>query len=288
MSLGRIAFLATLLLGPGARVTSAATILTDANSRVTADDRNGMTVWRVNETADNVFLSNYYIRIGGTGNERALQDALGTPSIVKNGTNRVSLTYKNDILEAVVIYSLIGGPAGLFESRVNASIALTNLSASSLDLHLFQYSDFDLRFDQSNQRDQIRFLSRGSLIQHREGTDLGLLASVDTAPTHYQSASSFLDFYFKFFLDQDGPTTLNDTPGIGVLFPDPAVDSAFAFQWDRSLASGETFRVGSLFQITTVPEPSSLLLGLVGTAAVLAGGLRSVRARCSSGIGPRE
>lgn len=248
--------------------------LTDGNSVTTISDRNGMTVWKVNNTADNVFLSNYYVRVGATGNELALRDLLGAPTAEVVGSNQVTLTYSGSTLRAVVNYTLTGGAPGVFDSRVASSITLTNLGATSLDLHLFQYSDFDLTFDQSNQLDQIRYLSPSSLIQYRAGTPYHLEASVGTAPTHYQATSNFLDFYFKFFFDQDGPTTLNDTPSVGALFPDPPTDSAFAFQWDRGLESGASFRVDSSFRLSSVPEPSGFLLlslGSIGSACLARG-----------------
>lgn len=262
------------LAGGGAR---AATILTDANSRVTIDDRNGMTVWRINDTADNVFLSNYYLRLGSTGNEFALQTALGVPVVSTNGSNQVTLIYANASLRAVVEYALVGGPTGVFDSRVSSSATLTNLGTDPLDLHLFQYSDFDIRFDQASQLDRIRFLSPSSLEQYRSGTTSVLEASVGPDPSHYQASSNFFDFYSKFFVDQDGPTTLNDTPGIGTLFPEPASDSAFAFQWDRGLAAGDSFRVDSQFRLTAVPEPGSFTLAAIGLVAGIAVARREAR-----------
>lgn len=282
MRLDRLAVLglATFIASEANRDAQAA-FLADANSQVTVDERNGLTVWRVNNTADNVFLSNYYLRVGSTGNELALRDALGVPVVSTSGTNRVTLTYENASLRAVVDYTLAGGPAGSFDSRISSSISLTNLSGGALDLHLFQYSDFDLAFDQARQLDQLRFLSPSSLVQYRAGTPYLLEASVGTAPTHYQATSSFIDFYLKFFLDQDGPTTLNDTPGIGQLFPEPASDSAFAFQWDRTLAAGGNFAVASQFRLGTVPEPSSVVMTAIGCAGLGIVGRR--RSRSSGG-----
>jgi hypothetical protein len=251
------------------RTHAAATILTNGNSSVTIDDRNGMTVWRVNNTADNVFLSNYYLRVGDTGQQLALKDALGTPVVTTTGTNQVSLTYANSSLRAVVDYTLVGGASGAFDSRVSSSATLTNLGTDALDIHLFQYSDFDLKFDQANQLDQLRFWGPSSLTQYRSGTPYQLEASVGPDVSHYQGTDDFFSFYSIFFLGQGGPVTLNDTPSIGTLFPSPPKDSAFAFQWDRGLAAGASFRVDSRFQLTAVPEPSSLILAAAGLGAIV-------------------
>lgn len=259
-------FLVALAAAAASAPPARAAVLTDGNSTATVVARNGMTVWRVNGTADNVFLSNYYLRVGPAGNEFALQDLLGAPTEVLSGTNRVTFTYQNAALRAVVEYTLTGGPAGVFDSRVASSVTLTNLGTGPADIHLFQYSDFDLKFDQASQLDQLRFTSPSSVVQTRAGTDFQLSASVGPAPTHYQGTDNFLDFYFKFFVDQDGPTTLNDTPAVGPVFPNPPKDSAFAFQWDRTLAAGESFRVGADFRLAAVPEPASLTLA--GLAAV--------------------
>lgn len=43
--------------------------LSDNNSEITVSDRNGVTVWYVEGSPDNVFIANYYYRLGLTGNE---------------------------------------------------------------------------------------------------------------------------------------------------------------------------------------------------------------------------
>jgi len=70
-------------------------------------------------------------------------------------------------------------------------------------------------------------------------------------------------------LNDGGPTTLADNPGVG-----PG-DATWAFQWDFLLNPGQTFQVSKDKRIGAVPEPASLLL--LGSG--LLGGLKAVRRR---------
>ena len=43
--------------------------LSHNNSEITVSDRSGVTVWYVEGSPDNVFIANYYYRLGSTGKE---------------------------------------------------------------------------------------------------------------------------------------------------------------------------------------------------------------------------
>lgn len=256
-----------LLTVPLVPVQAASFTLTDNNSEITVDDRNGITVWYVDGSPDNVFISNYYYRIGPTGNELPFFEGLGTPMVIQPTDNQLELTYTGTELQAVVNYQLLGRDLGSSRSFIDKSVTLTNLSAQNLDFHLFDYSDFDIKFNQLDQRDQATALDFGTIIQNSATKPLSILTQVSPTSSHYEIAD-FETLYFKFFIDEDGATTLPDNPPLNVPFPIPPSDNAFAFQWDFNLNAGESMTFNSQFNYAPVPEPSSLFsligLGILG------------------------
>ncbi len=260
-----------LLTVPLVSAQAASFTLTDNNSEVRVDDRNGITVWFVDGSPDNVFLSNYYYRIGPTGNESPFFDGLGTPTVTQQTGNQLELTYTGTELQAVVNYELLGGDLGSSRSFIDKSVTLTNLSQQNLDFHLFDYSDFDIKFNQLDQRDQSIALDFGTIVQNSATKPLSILTQVSPTSSHYEIAD-FLTLYNKFFIDQDGATTLPDNPPLNVPFPIPPSDNAFAFQWDFNLNTGESVTFNSQFDYAPVPEPLTILGA--GTAIALGAGFK--------------
>ena len=246
--------------------------LSDNNSEITVSDRNGVTVWYVEGSPDNVFIANYYYRLGSTGNENNFLDGLGIPTVNQSTLNQLELTYGGSELQAVVNYSLQGGVVGSNQSLLRRSVTLTNLGGQALDFHLFDYSDFDIKFNQLNQRDQAIALEPQKIVINSATQPLSILAEVSPNNTNYQ-ISDFFTLYNQFFIDSDGPTTLDNTPPLLTPFPVPPGDNALAFQWDFTLPAGASLTFSSSANYgPTVPEASSVL-GLIGLGLL---GLRRV------------
>ena len=246
--------------------------LSDNNSEIRVSDRNGVTVWYVEGSPDNVFIANYYYRLGSTGNENNFLDGLGTPTVNQSSPNQLELTYRGSELQAVVNYSLQGGAVGSNQSLLSRSVMLTNIGGQDLDFHLFDYSDFDIKFNQLNQRDQAIALEPQKIVVNSATQPLSILAEVSPNTTNYQ-ISDFITLYNKFFNDLDGPTTLDNTPPLFTPFPVPPGDNALAFQWDFTLPAGAALTFSSSANYgPTVPEASSILglisLGLLGLRKV--------------------
>jgi hypothetical protein len=197
-----------------AAVHAASFSLTDNNSSITVNDRNGVTVWLVDGSPDNLFISNYYYRIGPTGNENNFLDGLSVPTVSQPVANRLALTYRGTDLQAVVNYELTGGNLGSNRSKLDKSLILTNLSTQSLDLNLFDYSDLDIRFNQLAQRDRAIALTFDRIVLDSATFPLSVLTNISPTATNYQ-ISDFFTLYTKFFIDLDGPTTLDNTPPLG-------------------------------------------------------------------------
>jgi PEP-CTERM motif len=266
----RAAIGAAVVLGTAMPASAASFTLLDGNSRIGLDDRNGITTWFVDGGRDNVFLSNLYYRVGDSGPEQNLLGGLGVPAASQAAANALELTFTGPGITAVLSYELRGWADGSGRSRLTRSLAFTNTSDSPLDLHLFDYSDFDIKFFQPAQRDQSVATSTGRIITTSADQPYRIVTRVEAAPDHFQIAD-FFTMYTRFFVDLDGPTQLTDSPGIGQPFPVPAGDNAFAFQWDRLLGAGETFRIAHVSDFMPIAEPASLALfglGLAGLGAL--------------------
>lgn len=230
--------------------------LVDGNSRAGITARNGMTTWFIDGGRDNVFLSNYYLRIGSGLLDLPLSEAIGAPVAEQPQLNQLALDFTGSGVNANLAYRLTGGAPGSARSRIEKSLTLTNTSAGPLAFSLFDYTDFDIRFAQASQRDQSVLNAPNRILTTNAVQPLRIATRVSPHPDHHE-ISDFFTLYTRFFIDLDGPTTLPDTPGLGVPFPAVASDNAFAFQWNAVLAAGETFNVGHRSQFAAVPAPGT-------------------------------
>jgi hypothetical protein len=254
--------------------------LSDGNSVATISDVNGATVWRIAQggaapgsSPDNVFISNFLFRIGSSSGERNIASGIGAPVLVSQSANTVSYAASNDILSARLDWSLTGFASDSGMSTLTKSVVFTNVSGGALDFHLFDYSDYDIRFNPAAQRDSARLASPGRVIINSASVPFSIDAQTSVAPDRYQ-IDGFFPLYQALFLDSDGATTLNNTPATGVRFPATPGDSAFAFQWSRTLAAGESFAVTQIARFvptSAVPEPHSWALLISGFAMAGAG-----------------
>ncbi|WP_333835271.1 hypothetical protein [Rubrimonas sp.] len=257
--------LAALIAAAPLAVQAATFSLIDGAAEATVSDRNGVTVWRTDGGRDNIFIGNYYVRRAGDSRELPLSEFIAEPSASQT-LNAVSLSFRDDTLEATLDTALKGGAPGSSRSTLTRSLSLTNVGETTQSLFLFDYTDFDIRFDQLAQADQTVQSSPGRLVTRSGSFPLTIETVVTPEPQSWEIAD-FFTLYTRFFIDLDGPTTLPNTPALGAPFPVPAGDNAFAFGWAFDLAPGATFSVSNTSTIAPVPLPPAALLliaGLVG------------------------
>ena len=250
-----------LLLGAGIPFASQAATynFTDAAAEVTVNERNGLTVWRTDGGRDNIFIGNYYLRRLGDAEELPLSEFIDTPSATRTD-NSVSLAFSDDRLSARLDTMLTGGPAGSSRSSLTRRLTLKNTGQVTQSLVVFDYLDLDIRFDQLAQADQSVQTSPGRIMTRSASFPLAIETRVSPAPDQWE-ITDFFTLYTRFFLDQDGPTTLPNTPAIGEPFPLTPGDNAFAFGWTVDLEAGERFRVENVSRIAPIPiVPAGLLL----------------------------
>ena len=169
-----------VLAGAGAGLTFLFTghaqvvTLVDGNSvaQIDVNSQAGMFAWQVQTQASPVSYVNnlnqqwFWCRIGASGGEHSI-DTLGPAVVSTPNARTLYATYANPALSVEIDYSLKGGspPPASFNtfgavSDISEIITLSNKTSAALDLHFFQYSDFDLL---GTPEDDMVALSRNSL-----------------------------------------------------------------------------------------------------------------------------
>lgn len=250
-------------------VAAGAAVLTSGSSELTIQDSTGIvTVWRTQPGgSDNVFLSSFYLRLDGQAGESTFQDTFGDPVVSQPSADRLSLSYSNGSIEGRLDYAIFGDlePG---QSTMERSATITNLGTDVLNFTLFDYTDLDILFDPTNQRDTATLTEPGVIETRSASAPISVVTTVTPTPDQYELSDSFLPLYFAFFVDNDGATTLSNTPGVGVTFPATPEDTAFAFGWEVSLAPGESFTATHSSTLTAIPLPATLSLLMVGLAGL--------------------
>jgi large repetitive protein len=259
--LGAVAFVASL----SASMSYAAVYnQTHKNSSLVVDDTSGATAWFV-DGVDHLAYQTYFYRLGPAGSESSIQ-SLGAP-VVNTYVNAASqsvldLTFAHANFTVRTVSILQGMSLGTGKASWTESLTVQNTSAAPLDLHFFQYSDFDLGGVLGGQT--LQFLPNNLnnqfyKVQQTSGS-IVLNSTISTAsfPVGHVEAGLFAATANS--LNDANPTTLNDATSAG-----PG-DVTYAYQWDMILAPNESLQISKL--TTIVPEPSSLSLAALAALAL--------------------
>ncbi|MCO5052885.1 MAG: PEP-CTERM sorting domain-containing protein [Verrucomicrobiae bacterium] len=225
----------------------------------------------VNWTVDGVNSLNFqglFYRVG-SGAESSLLGISSNPTVsvtqIPNALSFLDVTYANSLFSVRTVYQLIGSTAGSGKSGLSQSVTVKNLSASPLDFHLFQYSDFDLMGVTGGQTAQFSFDGANQSYQVTQTDGMRTLTATvnaSTAPVGHFDAAPF-NTTLSSLLDASA-TTLGDAASA-------SGNVTFSFQWDAILAAhgeaGDSLVISQL--ISLVPEPTSGSLLLVGVMALL-------------------
>jgi len=256
----KMALIAGSLVASGT-VSSAIITMTDGNSTVDVEDTLGSAVnWTVDNTNDLLYTQGYYYRIGDTGPEFNLSGlTLNSSSLLGSG-QFLLLSYSAADFDLEFTYSLTGGTAGSGTSVLSQDVEIRNTSNSTLDIHFFQYNDFDL-FGSSGQTAQQT--NANTIIQTYGTTQLTEQVSTP-APDAIQvdGFPSLVDS-----LNDSTTTTLNGNTSF-------SGDATWAWEWNFAIAPGSSDVIGEdlrLNTISAVPVPAAVWLfvsGLIGLASV--------------------
>jgi hypothetical protein len=261
--IGKTIFLAGVVATVVALQAQAQTVtLNNGNSSASIDltsgDHTGMNNWTVdgiNQLAQQWF----WYRIGGATNQTI--DTVGNLNFSTPNPNVLFSTYHNNQFSVEVDYTLTGGALGSHGSDINESIRVTNLTATSLDFHLYQFSHYTLggivggataTLQKNALAKYIGAFESNATIEFNEtvATPGGSLGEANL------SAATLLSEL------NSGPYALN-----GNLTAGPG-DVGYALEWDVSIAAGDGFVIGKDKSISPVPEPTTLGLLSVGLAAL--------------------
>lgn len=252
-----VGLMAVLVMVVGTAPPAGAYTVTDLNSvfSVGAAGADGWSVDGINQ----LFNQSFWWRVGSTGGQ-GLLSGLGTSGSASG--HNINLTYTNpNVFRAEVQYSLFGGASGSHQSDVSEVIRLTNLmpTGGSLDMHFYQYSDFDLNGTPNN--DNLRFSADHQVVTQWESGAF-LSETVHTPPASHYEGGIYPTLYNN--LTGASPYILSDSPLAGNVI---SGDCDWAYEWDLNIAPNSTFIISKDKGIRAdVPEPGTLLL--FGTAMV--------------------
>jgi hypothetical protein len=248
----------------------------------------------------------FYYRVGNDGGERAL-DSMQLLSQQQRGQSLVEYAFGDHVrgLEANLAVLLLGrfGDVRIFKE----TLTLRNVTANSLDVHLFFHTRADLDLnccnESPNDYDGVAWGSSRHMIETSpKGSRLDTRAIVGPTPDRYRITMEPRCFGVlpqggcdpRFFVDELGRTLLDDFPTTLDAMPasatGPFVNNwcainglpvppenaqcfgrQWAWQWDMTLApfgqSGSNLALSIEHRIARAPEPGTLALIGVGLFA---------------------
>jgi len=235
--------------------------LTDGNSVAEFDltSAAGLQNWFV-DGIDHLQQQWFWYRVGALGQETSIDNL--TLSMAKlsdtnedPGMDTLYVKYLGTNVKLELTFLLTGGSTGSYMSDIAETIRITNTSTgkTSFDFHFFEFLDFDLNNDGSNDTAEIT----GSNTAKQTAPAVFYAEEVVTPTPNHHAVSN--DGSILASLTDTGATTLDDSVG-------PVTgDTSFAFEWDWNIAAGKSVVISKDKNI--LPEPATL--GLMGLGAAV-------------------
>jgi hypothetical protein len=230
--------------------------LTNGNSLVQIDpnSQNGVFAWVVDGTSQ-LFQQWFWLR--WPNGPQISFDQLGTPLGTSWTATNAIITYLPQGLAVTLSFTLQGGAAGSGASSLAETISLQNTNASSVNLHLYDYTDLDLGGTDAG--DTVSFPTNNLVAQ--QGKGVTATQSVQGPMPSFWEAS----WYSLVFdtINSATPAVLSDT-----ILPNQPGDQTFAYQWDLTLGAGQTL-VFNLANTLRMPRVPSLSIARSGANVLL-------------------
>jgi hypothetical protein len=244
---------------------AAVVTLNDGNSTAIVDlsSAAGMYNWSV-DTQDQLNNQWFYYRIGNSGVAQSIH-TIGLTGYTLYGANEVTANYGNGQLSVNINYQLLGGLSGSGTAQILESISVHNNSLSStLDLHFFQYSDFDLGGTPGGDSIAISG-SPGpgfNFVSQTKGPGLSIGEAIVNPFANGAETDDAFNTLTRLTTISGYDLNNNTASGPG--------NVTWALQWDANILADSDFEVfkGKRLAIVPVPEPSSLALLAIGASVL--------------------
>lgn len=225
----------------------------------------GITSWTV-DGVNQLKFQTFYYRVG-SGQEYSLDNITSTP-VVSFSSSHIDITYANASFSLKLTYDLFGNPIASKNSGLGYSVQILNNQASTLDFHLFQYSDYDLGGNTGAQNVVLQKIGGKYKLAGQTAGAMWMTNqfSMTALPTAATLVEANLFNTTLLSLTDGSQTVLTDTAAAG-----PG-NATYGVQWDMSINPSSSASLSGSFTMA-VPEPSSIsllaitLLGLAKTAA---------------------
>jgi predicted secreted protein len=254
--------------------------LTDGNNTVTINPGGqtglpGVNSWNVNGV--NYLAQEWYdfsvgnsaptslnaLNTGGNPVSVTESDSRGLPGV--DNTAKLGYTDPAAGFTATATYQLTGSfDDPPIKGDLTETLKITNTSSSTLTFHLYEYTNFQL--DGTTPNNSLT-ITGGNNAKQTDPAN-GVYATVYSTPTSHSEAATASTLSSA--LGGSSPVTLNDNPTI------TNADAALGYEWDLSIAPGQSVTIGTDKDINSIPEPSSCV-ALAGVAAVMLGRRRTRR-----------
>ncbi|MGQ9663646.1 MAG: hypothetical protein ACUVWX_15150, partial [Kiritimatiellia bacterium] len=205
-------------------------MLTSGNSSVfiNPDSGAGVYYWLV-DGVNHLAKQWWWYRFGDTP-ERPIE-TLGPVVPIRYAPNLVELRYTGTEVDAVLRYTLVGGLPGSGSATLSESVRLQNKTTVPADLHLFEYTDFDLF---GTAADDTAVLVNRSTISQWDGAILATETSTVGGITPLPSRWEIAEYpWLLGKLNDSKPDFLAEQ-----VTPFGPGNATFAFQWDFQICPG--------------------------------------------------
>jgi hypothetical protein len=236
--------------------------LKDKNSVAEVDPYSaaGMFYWSVN--GQNQLTQQWFWLAVDQNAPMSIDKLTSTPVVTKLNDRYLTTVYDNGLFDVEVDYSLKGTTGT--KSDVGEQISINNNSGATHSFRFYEYSDFDLGGVPSGDMVTLSKGPGGMFNLADQSKDSVVLSeTVLTPAASHGEAAFFASTLNK--LNGGLPVTLNDNAG-----PLGPGDVTWAFEWDITLANGDSLLISKdkSLNVLQVPEPASLALIALGVAGL--------------------
>ena len=207
--------------------------------QINPTDDHGVFSWEV-DGIELLYQQWFWVRLGASGPQTSL-DTLSAPLGIALSPSNATINYVAAPLNVNLGFLLQGGAQGSDASGLAEVLSVQNTTNSAIALYVFQYANFDLAGFEG--ADTISFPTTNSVVQ--QGGNTTLTETVQSPPPDFWEAS-----FYPLTLDKitgSSPATLADT-----ITPPSAGDQTFAYEWDVTLAPGQTLTINATQSIQPV------------------------------------